>query len=151
MLCLRATTGPDEFPDLVAIWRSAVDATHDFLAAKDREEIERRLPVDYLPNVRLTVAEVDGKPVGFAGTAERRLEMLFVAADRRGQGIGTALLSHVISTDAVTLIEANEQNGAAVRFYRARGFEVVGRRELDDAGRPYPVLAMKLIPDRDSR
>ena len=58
-LTIRPSTGPAEYPALVAIWRGAVDATHDFLAAADRDEIEAALPSNYLPAVALSVAERD--------------------------------------------------------------------------------------------
>jgi putative acetyltransferase len=38
----------------------------------------------------------------------------------------------------------NEQNTAAVAFYKACGFVVEGRSELDETGRPYPLLHMRL-------
>jgi len=140
---LRACHGPDEYPHLVAIWRSAVDATHDFLAEPDRDEIERQLAPRYFPEVELTVADVDGTPVGFAGVAGSGLEMLFVHADTRGSGVGTALLEHALDA-RVTTVDVNEQNDQAVQFYLRRGFEVTGRSEHDEAGRPYPLLHMTL-------
>jgi putative acetyltransferase len=39
-------------------------------------------------------------------------------------------------------VNVNEQNAQAVGFYSRSGFVVVGRSELDDAGRPYPLLHM---------
>ncbi|WP_313958069.1 hypothetical protein [Corynebacterium glyciniphilum] len=36
----------------------------------------------------------------------------------------------------------------AVAFYRRRGFTVIGRDDLDDAGRPYPVLHMSWTGSR---
>jgi putative acetyltransferase len=42
-------------------------------------------------------------------------------------------------------VDVNEQNEAATRFYEACGFVVTGRSELDEQGRPYPLLHMKLI------
>lgn len=68
--------------------------------------------------------------------------MLFVDARQRGHGIGTALLSFVVAEHGVTAVDVNEQNVQAVEFYRRRGFTVVGRSELDDQGRPYPILHM---------
>jgi putative acetyltransferase len=41
-------------------------------------------------------------------------------------------------------VDVNEQNSAARRFYEACGFVVEGRSELDDQGRPYPLLHMRL-------
>ena len=50
---IRRSSGSDEYPRLVEIWRSAVDATHDFLAEADRDDIESCLASDYLPQVDL--------------------------------------------------------------------------------------------------
>jgi putative acetyltransferase len=54
-------------------------------------EIEARLAAEYLPHVRLVVAEINGDPVGFAGTSADKLEMLFVDAVQRGRGVGSSL------------------------------------------------------------
>lgn len=137
---IRGVRGPDEYPRLVAIWRSAVDATHDFLAAEDRDALEARLASDYLPQVDLYVAEREGRPVGFAGVSDEKLEMLFVDAVERGRGVGSALLSYVVGQRGVAAVDVNEQNPQAVDFYRRRGFREVGRSPLDDQGRPYPLL-----------
>ncbi len=138
-VAIRHARGREEYPRLVAVWRTAVDATHDFLAVEDRDAIEARLASDYFPHVELVVAEREGAVVGFAGTAGNRLEMLFVDAAERGHGVGTALLAHVVE-HGVTAVDVNEQNPQAVGFYRRRGFDVVGRSELDGDGRPYPLL-----------
>jgi len=142
---IRDRTGPAEYPRLVQIWRSAVDATHGFLAEADRADIESQLADAYFPAVRLTVAEIDGVPVGFAGTAGEQLEMLFVHADARGRGVGSALLEHAIAEQGIRVVDVNEQNEQAVEFYLRRGFVVAGRSELDDAGRPYPLLHMEAL------
>lgn len=141
---IRPAAGRSDDPALVAIWRSAVDATHDFLSESDREELEKHLAADYFPAVRLTVAEFDGRAVGFSGVVDGDLAMLFIDASERGRGIGTALLDHAIEHDDVTTVDVNEQNLSAVTFYLHRGFDVTGRSETDEAGRPYPLLHMKL-------
>lgn len=143
---IRPAVGVADYPALAAIWRSAVDATHDFLADTDRDEIESHLQTDYFPAVTLSVAERDGKPAGFSGVLDGSLEMLFVDASARGGGIGTALLTHAIREHGVTKVDVNEQNAAAAAFYARRGFEVVGRSETDEAGRPYPLLHLMLRP-----
>lgn len=143
-LSIRPATGPAEHPALAAIWRGAVEATHDFLADADRDEIESRLQSDYFPAVVLSVAVRDGRPVGFSGVLDGTLEMLFVEATQRGGGIGTALLDHAIREHGVRDGDVNEQNVAAAGFYAHRGFEVVGRSDTDEAGRPYPLLHLRL-------
>jgi len=129
----------------VAIWRSAVDATHDFLLDTDRDAIEAQLASDYFPAVSLWVAARDGRPVGFSGVVGTSLEMLFVAAEERGSGVGSALLAHAVDNLGVTTVDVNEQNEQAVGFYAHRGFEVVSRSETDEAGRPYPLLHLELV------
>ncbi|WP_084638089.1 acetyltransferase [Gordonia shandongensis] len=143
-IVLRSAVRPDDYPDLVRVWRSAVRATHHFLAAADFLAIDGALERDYLPSVDLTVAEVDRRIVGFSGLADGRLEMLFVEADSRGRGIGSALLDRAASAHPRLELDVNEQNPQAVEFYAARGFEQVGRSDVDGDGRPYPLLTLRL-------
>ncbi|MUL49793.1 GNAT family N-acetyltransferase [Mycobacterium sp. CBMA293] len=141
---LRAARRPDDYPRLVEIWRSAVRATHDFLAEPDFQCIESNLASAYFPAVTLTVAERDGQAIGFAGTADGNLEMLFVSDDVRGSRIGSLLLAETIANDDVTKGDVNEQNSGAHGFYLSRGFTQVDRSELDGDGRPYPILHLAL-------
>ncbi len=139
-ITIQPVKGTEKYPELVRIWRSSVDATHDFLADEYRDEIQEKLITSYFPHVVLVVAELRGNPVGFAGVAGQNLEMLFVDACYRGQKIGTALLDYVMTKNGVTTVDVNEQNTQTVEFYRRRGFIIVGRDALDDQGRPYPTL-----------
>lgn len=141
---IRPGRGPAEYPALVAIWRSAVRATHDFLAEDDFARIEGALAPGYFPAVALTVAERDGRPIGFAGTLDGSLEMLFVDDAARGTGVGSALLAHVVAEQGVERVDVNEQNVGAHGFYLSRGFVQTGRSELDADGRPYPTLHLEL-------
>lgn len=143
-LVIRQCRGTDEFPALIKIWRSAVRATHGFLDETDFERIESRLAAHYFPAVTLTVAERGTEIVGFAGVADGNLEMLFVTAEARGRGIGSALLDETVANQGVITVDVNEQNPAAVGFYSSRGFAQVGRSELDGDGRPYPLLHLAL-------
>ena len=141
---LRGVHGPAEYPRLVEIWRSAVVATHDFLGEDDFRRIESNLATTYFPAVELLVAELDGEAVGFAGVADGNLEMLFVADESRGSGVGTRLLEETIARRGVTRVDVNEQNKSGLGFYLSRGFTRVGRSELDGDGRPYPILHLEL-------
>ena len=134
---------PDDTDALVDVWRGAVEATHDFLAPDDVRELETGLRDEYLAAVDVTVAEVDGRVVGFVGTDGHRVEMLFVDPDRHGRGIGRALLTEVGRAHPVLELDVNEQNPAALGFYRALGFEVTGRSETDGQGRPFPLLHLR--------
>ena len=143
-LVIRPTFGPAEYPALVDIWRSSVRATHDFLEEPDVARIEGALPSAYFPAVTLLVAKRAGRPVGFAGVAHGRLEMLFVADAARGSGVGSALLAETIARHGVVTVDVNEQNPRAYGFYLRHGFTQVGRSALDGDGRPYPILHLEL-------
>ncbi|WP_037354717.1 GNAT family N-acetyltransferase [Amycolatopsis orientalis] len=142
MTTLRPSDGEAEYPRLLEIWRSAVEATHHFLAPADVEYYATRVP-RYFPEVDLTVAEVGGIAAGFSGTAEGKLEMLFVHDKFRGRGVGTALLRAAVERFPDLTLDVNEQNPQAVGFYLHHGFEVAGRRETDSDGRPFPLLELK--------
>ena len=134
--------------ELTALWRASVEAIHDFLGPADVERI-----AEYVPNALrevplLAVArDAGGGALGFAGADGRRLEMLFVAPEARGRGVGTALLAHAVLTWGTRLVDVNEQNPAARSFYEHRGFRVIGRSELDAQGDPYPLLHLELADD----
>ncbi len=72
-----------------------------------------------------------------------RVEMLFVDPALHGRGIGRALLDAVGRGLPVVELDVNEQNPGALAFYRALGFEVTGRSETDDQGRPFPLLHLR--------
>ena len=130
---------PDDADDLLRIWRAAVDASHSFLSPEDRAAIDP-LVASYVREAPLTVALIDGVTVGFMGTTEQKIDALFVDPQHKGRGLGQLLTDQVARPASV---DVNEQNEAAVAFYRHLGFEVIGRSELDDQGRPYPLLHLR--------
>ena len=129
---------------LLAVWRSSVEATHAFLTTADVDRLERQIGDVYLSHVDLTVATVDGRIAGFSGLADGVLEMLFVHAGQRGNGIGGLLLRDAIDKVPRLRLDVNEQNPQAVGFYQRYGFEQVGRSETDGEGRPFPLLHLEL-------
>lgn len=136
---------PEDFARVVDVWEASVRATHDFVTEGDIQYF-KLLVRDGLPNVaQLACARDDaGAVVGFVGVSGAKVEMLFVAPSCIGQGIGRQLLTHAIAAFGAETLDVNEQNPQAVGFYRRMGFEVIGRSELDDFGKPYPLLHMRL-------
>lgn len=77
------------------------------------------------------------------GIENGALEMLFIAPEERGKGLGKRLLQHGMENYAVERLAVNEQNPRAKGFYEHMGFCVCKRTELDEQGNPYPLLYMR--------
>lgn len=85
----------EEGEELVAIWCRSVDATHDFLSAEYRAELEE-LVRSFLPEAPLWVAVNErDQPVGFMLLSGQHMDALFIDPDVRGCGVGRML---VVST-----------------------------------------------------
>jgi putative acetyltransferase len=135
-----------EIPALIDVWERSVRATHDFLNDDDigalRPLVEAALDDDALELWVLT--EPGDQPVGFMGLAGDDISALFLEPDWRGQGGGSRLVAHAQALRGGDLtVDINEQNHAAVGFYHALGFVVIGRSPLDDGERPFPLLHMR--------
>ena len=129
---------------LLNVWESSVKATHLFLSENEIENIKKYVPQALKKIPHLIIAENKNQaPVGFMGIAERHLEMLFVSHEERGKGYGKELLTYGIKNYAVNNLAVNEQNPLAKGFYEHMGFKVYKRTELDEQGKPYPLLYMK--------
>jgi putative acetyltransferase len=140
---------PADAERLFAIWRAAVDATHDFLTPHDRSALEDPVRT-YVASAALWVAEEeDGHPLAFMGLTGGHMDALFVDPAARGRGIGRRLVAHAAALHPVLTTDVNEQNGQAVGFYARLGFVAIGRSERDGEGRPYPLLHLRLdgIPE----
>lgn len=130
-----------DWPELAALWRRSVEATHDFLHSADLESIGAAMLRAYLPAMReLWLLERAGRAAGFWGGDALRVEMLFVDPPFFRQGVGTALLRHACTGKRRVELDVNEQNAGARAFYARLGFRVCGRSPVDNDGRPYPLL-----------
>lgn len=137
-----------EGPAIFEIWRRAVDATHDFLIAQDRAAIDLDT-ARYLTQTPLWLAVNDrDDPVGFMGVSECHLDCLFIDPRHHRRGIGRALVAHAQTFHSVLETEVNEQNYGARAFYSRLGFTQFGRTSLDEQGRAYPLLYLRLDPSR---
>lgn len=137
---IRAGNAAD-VPRALEIWRAAVNATHGFLSAEDRIEIDRVVAEQFLPNVPLWLAVDDAdRPQGFLVMDGEMIDALFVDPAVHGLGVGTALVDHALALAPNALVDASEQASNAAPFYEARGFVRTGRSETDPQGRPYPVI-----------
>lgn len=129
---------------LLKIWEDSVRATHLFLSDKEVKQIKEYVPQALQGVEHLIIAqEKTGKVTGFMGTENGRLEMLFLSPDQRGKGTGKQMLRYAVEQYGIEEVTVNEQNPAAVGFYRHLGFETYKRTDCDEEGNPYPLLYMK--------
>lgn len=136
---------PENYAEMLNVWENSVRATHDFITEEDIEFFKPIIMEQAFPAVTLRcVKNESGSIVGFVGTNESKIEMLFILDGVRGQGVGKALLQYAIEHLGATQVDVNEQNPQAVGFYQHMGFKVVSRSPLDDMGKPFPILHMTL-------
>ena len=131
-------------PVLLGIWEDSVRATHLFLSDAEVLKIREYVSQAVGGVEHLIVAESDdGKPIGFLGPENGRLEMLFLASAERGKGTGKRLLEYGIENYGIREVTVNEQNPQAVGFYEHMGFETYKRTDLDEEGNLCPLLYMR--------
>jgi len=136
----------EDFPELTQVWEASVTATHDFLPDAYISMLKRLLLEQYLYAVTLfCTRDKHSRITGFAGISRGKLEMLFIAPEHRGEGLGRQLLTYAVKHYNVHEVDVNEQNPQALGFYLKHGFEVVNRAEVDGLGQPYPMLSMRLV------
>lgn len=97
----------------------SVDATHDFLSAEYRAELEE-LVRSFLPEAPLWVAVNErDRPVGFMLLSGQHMDALFIDPDVRGCGVGRMLVEHALSMAPELTTNVNEQNARAVGSIRS--------------------------------
>ncbi len=126
------------------MWEGSVRATHLFLSESEIVRLREYVPQALLAVEVLVVAQKGGAPAAFMGIEDGSLEMLFIAPQERGKGLGRQLLRYGIDCFGVNRLAVNEQNPQARGFYERMGFRVCRRTELDEQGYPYPLLYMEL-------
>jgi putative acetyltransferase len=136
-------TGKD-YAEITEVWEASVRASHHFLTEKNILFFKPLIP-DFLSAVNLFFTRDDhNKIAGFLGTADNKIEMLFIHPSQMGKGIGKQFLLYAIHQLKATKVDVNEQNAQAVGFYLHAGFEIESRDELDGLGKPFPILHLKL-------
>ena len=130
---------------LLYIWESSVRQTHIFLSENDINAI-KLVVRSYLLEVHRLFCYCDesNSIQAFMGISGQQIEMLFVDGKNIGQGIGKRLASYAIDDLNIKYVDVNEQNERGVGFYIHMGFCVIGRSELDEQGRHFPILHLEM-------
>lgn len=133
-----------DFPILIDIWEKSVRATHHFLPEEEINNLKPLILNEYFHHVLLHKYVQNEQVVGFIGTSNDNIEMLFIDPEFRGKSIGRTLTDFAITELKIEKVDVNEQNNQAIGFYEKLGFKVIGRSELDGQGKPYPLLHLKI-------
>lgn len=105
-----------------------------------------------LPAGDVWLAERDGEIAGFAACSEQDgalwLEQLYVGAGHRSAGIGSTLLSRVLSrTTQACRLHVFQANAGARRFYEAQGFKLLSLSDGQDNEECCPDALYQRPPD----
>jgi len=130
------------------VWEKSVLATHDFLSPTDFQEIKEIVAtIDFNAFDGYCLLDT-GKLIGFSGTANQKVEMLFLSPEQIGKGLGKKLLNFAINDLYANKVDVNEQNTKAVEFYSEFGFKTYERTDKDEQGKNYPILRMELKKEK---
>lgn len=112
---------------VVDIWLRASVRAHDFAAPGFWSAQVDAMRTRYLPASEIHVFEHAAAIAGFCALAGNRLAALFVAPERQGRGIGTALLRHAQQRRSAIELSVYASNAPSIAFYRSHGFSIVAR------------------------
>lgn len=128
---------------VMRVWENAVRGSHDFLTEQGIVTLRNQVRDQWLPAVTLWgVLSSNDQLAGFMGCSDTAIEMLFVAPEWQGHGIGRTLIDHALASGHQT-VDVNEQNPSALAFYQQMGFIVERRSSHDSQGQPFPILHMR--------
>ncbi len=136
---------PENKNEILLIWEKSVLETHNFLSHKDFIEIREILRNFNFEELNVFYQTEQNKIVGFIGLNNTKIEMLFLDPKYIGKGYGKSLMDFAVLNQNANLVDVNEQNTNAKKFYEKYGFEVYERTEKDDLEKDYPILKMKLV------
>jgi GNAT superfamily N-acetyltransferase len=90
----------------------------------------------------VTLAEAEGRALGFIAREGPFIHALYVAEDARGRGVGRALLDHAKAASPALTLRTFEANEEALRFYHRAGFVEAGRGDGRDNDEGLPDIRM---------
>lgn len=138
---------PDDYTKVLEVWEKSVKKTHDFLSQKDLEFYKAAIP-NYLAAVELLLWYEDEQLIGFSGTQDEELAMLFLDPEFIGKKFGSKVLSWLLENKNIQKIDVNAQNKNAKAFYLKHGFTIASEDETDGFGKNYPIL--HLVKQREN-
>jgi putative acetyltransferase len=125
----------DDLERALDVWYRASVIAHWFLSEEFFEAERRQIAEDWLPVSETTVAEADGRVVGFVSLVGNEVGGIFVDPDYQGRGVGRALMDYARLARPHLELAVFEDNLTGRRFYDAYGFLQVDRGIHAESGR----------------
>lgn len=127
MITTLNSVSPQQLDQIMAIWLASNLEAHDFVPASYWQE-NFAMVKQLIPQAALSVAQVEGKIVGFAGMQDNYLAGIFIDAAYRDQGLGTQLLTHLQLRHPLIRLNVFDQNLRAKQFYQGHGFHLAQKQ-----------------------
>jgi putative acetyltransferase len=125
----------DDLEAVLDVWYRASLIAHSFLSEEFLEAEQRQIAEAFLPVSETTVAEADGRVVGFLSLIDTEVGGIFVDPEYQGRVIGRALMDHARRARPDLELGVFEDNLLGRRFYEAYGFLQVDRQIHAESGR----------------
>ncbi|KRL47187.1 hypothetical protein FD01_GL000356 [Lacticaseibacillus manihotivorans DSM 13343 = JCM 12514] len=133
MITTLTEVSAQQLDDIMAIWLASNLEAHSFVPARYWQE-NFAMVKQLMPQAELTVAQVEGKIVGFAGMQDNYLAGIFIDSTYRDRGLGTQLLTQLQSRHPVITLNVFDQNRRAKQFYQRHGFHLTQKQFDEELG-----------------
>lgn len=135
-----------DYDEITEVWEASVRETHDFLSESDIAFYKPLIRQKLLAQCNVVYTRADsGEISGFMAVKGDKIEMIFMSPKHMGKGLGKRLFWYGVMEMKAHRLDVNEQNQNAVNFYMRLGCKVIGRSQLDEQGRPFPLLHLECI------
>ncbi|MGJ8615726.1 MAG: GNAT family N-acetyltransferase [Sulfitobacter sp.] len=132
----------DDNNQLVRIWKAANAVAHPFLPADFVQAEEANVRNIYPQFAEIHIIESNMTMRGFIAMLDDEIGGLFLDPVLHGQGLGRAMVDHVVAQKGPLRVQVFEKNTIGRRFYDRYGFSFTGRSVHDATGQVILHLAM---------
>ena len=137
------TAGEADFDALTDLWERSARSSHAFMDDEEFVELKPRIRDLLLPSMDVWVAESEGVTLGFVGARAEHVELLYIAPEAQGKGIGPQLLAQVTGGTGPRSVEVYADNAVGLGFYLSQGFRETRRDPTDGAGRGFAIVHLE--------
>jgi len=140
------TASEADFDALTELWEQSARSSHAFMDDAEFVELKPRIRDLLLPSMDVWVAESVGETLGFVGARGEHVELLYIAPEAQGHGIGRLLLGQLAEGEGPRSVEVYAGNSVGLSFYLSQGFRETRRDPTDAAGRAFAIVHLERDP-----